>query len=106
MIKVSVYKNNENINKIVVSGHAGYDVSGYDIVCASVSTIVITTVNAILRFNDSSIKYEEKDGFVSIDIINHDDIIDKLIINMLDLLEKLEKQYAKYIKINKEVSSC
>lgn len=106
MIKVSVYEQGQKIDKVVVSGHSGYDVSGFDIVCASVSSIVITTVNAIIRLNTSSIKYEEKDGFVSIDVINHDEIIDKLIINMLDLLEKLEKQYEKYIKINKEVSSC
>lgn len=106
MIKVSVYKQDNNIDKIVVSGHALYDVSGFDIVCASVSSIVITTVNAIMRINANSIKYEEKDGFVSMDVINHDEVIDKLIINMLDLLEKLEKQYTKYVKINKEVSSC
>ena len=43
MIKVNI-KNNE----ITVSGHANYDDYGKDIVCASVSSLVISTVNAIL----------------------------------------------------------
>ena len=43
MIKVEI----EN-NKIEIKGHANYDDYGKDIVCASVSSIVITTINAII----------------------------------------------------------
>ncbi len=106
MIKVNIYKKEKQIEEVVIKGHAGYDRSGFDIVCASVSSMVITTVNAIIRYRNDSIEYEEKDGFVSIKIINHDEVVDLLMINLLDLLEKLEKQYQKYVKLNKEVSSC
>lgn len=106
MIKVKIYEKENQINKVVIKGHAGYDRSGFDIVCASVSSIVITTINAIVRYDTSSINYEEKDGFVSICVINHNKVIDLLIDNMLDLLGNLEQQYQNYIKLNKEVSSC
>lgn len=106
MIKVTVYEKNYQVEKVVVKGHAGYDRSGFDIVCASVSSIVITTVNAMLKYDQHSITLKEDDGFVSIKVNSHDKIIDLLMVNLLDLLKSLEKQYEKYVKLNKEVSSC
>ena len=59
MIKIK-----RNNNKIVISGHALYDEYGKDIVCSSASSIVITSVNAILTFDEDYITYkEEKDKF-------------------------------------------
>ena len=51
MIKIQVNKNND-VDTIIVSGHSGYDVEGHDIVCAGVSSIVTTTVNAIVRYDE------------------------------------------------------
>ena len=48
MIKVKVEKDKAKYKKITITGHALYDDYGKDIVCASVSSIVITTVNGIL----------------------------------------------------------
>ena len=100
MIKV-IIKESESINNIEISGHSGYKESGSDIVCASVSSICITTVNAIINIDSKAIKYKESDGYLSIDIIKHSDTIDKLIINMISLLEELEKQYKNYIEIRR-----
>ena len=46
MIKVVSKK-----DSIVVIGHADYAFYGKDIVCASASAIVITSINACLRIN-------------------------------------------------------
>jgi hypothetical protein len=97
MIKVDV-KN----DKISITGHALYDDFGKDIVCASVSSIVITTINSIIRFDDKSIKYDLNNGIV-ITIIKETEETKILIENMLCLLEELEKNYKKNIKINREV---
>lgn len=99
MIKVSITKTNEVITNINVNGHSGYDEYGKDIVCASVSSIIITTVNGLLRLDSDSIKYEEKDGFINIDILKHDNVIDTLILNMISLLEELQKDYKNNIII-------
>lgn len=95
MIKVSVTK-----EKIKVSGHAGYEKIGKDIVCASVSSIVTTTVNAIIRLEKNSIVYEAQEGMVEISIIKHTKTTDTLISNMVELLKELEKNYSNYIKIS------
>lgn len=94
MIKVEI----EN-NKIEIKGHANYDDYGKDIVCASVSSIVITTINAIIEFDPESIYYEDLNNRILIEKLKDDDITNKLISNMIELLEVLEKSYKKNIKI-------
>ena len=91
---------NYNDKVIKVSGHAEFDNYGKDIVCASVSSIIYTTVNGILNINKDAIKFvDNKD--ITIQILNDDEITMKLINNMLELLIELEKQYPKNIKISK-----
>ena len=46
MIEYKITKNNNNYY-VNISGHAGYSDKGYDIVCASVSTLTITIINVI-----------------------------------------------------------
>ena len=96
MIKIEIKK-----DQIIINGHSGYSVSGSDIVCASVSSIAITSINAILRIDENSINYKQEDGFLEINILKHTDIIDSLIENMIDLLSELEKQYKNFVKIYK-----
>ena len=100
MIKITVLKKDNIINKINIEGHSDYGVEGTDIVCSAVSSISITSINAILSIDKKSIKVEEKDGYLDITILKHNDVIDKLIYNMLDLLEDLSLQYKKNIKFN------
>lgn len=94
MIKVEI----EN-NKIEIKEHANYDDYGKDIVCASVSSIVITTINAIIEFDPESIYYEDLNNRILIEKLKDDDITNKLINNMIELLEELEKSYKDNIKI-------
>ena len=98
MIKVEVTK-----NRILLFGHANFDDYGKDIVCAAVSSVVITTIEAIARFDEEAININEAQNKLEIIINKHDDITDKLIGNMLNLLNELVMKYPKNIKItNKE----
>lgn len=99
MIKVEIIRNNNNIKKISILGHAMYDEYGKDIVCASVSTLVISTVNNILSINDKTIKVEQNDFKIIIEYILKDNIIDILINNMISNLNTLANNYPKNIKI-------
>ena len=94
MIKINISK-----DEITIKGHSGYGIEGTDIVCASVSSISITTVNALLSIDEDCIDYKENDGYLNIKIKKHNEIIDKLIDNMINLLSELEKDYKKYIEI-------
>ncbi len=99
MIVVNIKRKNNFINYIKISGHANYAEEGFDIVCASTSSIATTTINAIIRIDSNSIKYSEEDGLLEIEILKDDKIINILIDNMISLLTELEKQYKDYIKI-------
>ncbi len=104
MIKVTIKESNDSINYIKIKGHANYDDYGKDIVCASVSSIVITTVNAILSFNKDNLSYSVKDGFLEIKDIKNNEITKKLLTNMSNMLLDLEKQYKKNLQVEREVN--
>ena len=86
-------------NLITIKGHAGYDDKGKDIVCASVSSIVITTINGIIEINPDAIDYSDLDNEIIIRKLKEDETVNKLLNNMILLLENFEKDYKDYIKI-------
>lgn len=98
MIKVKVKKNH-----IEILGHAMFDEYGKDIVCASASSIVITTVNAILKLDDKALIYNLSNDKLVIDVLSEAADVKSLILNMIDLLKDLEKQYKKNIQVTEEV---
>lgn len=95
MIKVLIKE-----KSITISGHANYDLYGKDIVCAAVSSTVITTVNGILSIDDTAIEVNEKNK-VEIKILKDDEIVNKLINNMINLLTELQKDYKDNIDIRR-----
>lgn len=101
MIKVILKKNSNLYESVFISGHANFADYGKDIVCASVSSIVITSVNAIIRLDSDSISYDDSNG-INISILKHTKVTDILIKNMVSLLFDLEKQYKKNIIISEE----
>ena len=89
MIKV-----NRKDNIITISGHANSGEYGKDIVCAAVSSIVYTTINAIHRIMDNAIEVQDE-STMEIKVLMNDEIVNDLIENMFDLLKDLEKDYPK-----------
>lgn len=97
MIKVNVSN-----NLITITGHANFADYGKDIVCASVSSIVITSINAALRIDNNSIEYKEDTNKLTIEVKSDDKNVLLVIENMLMMLEELALTYKKNIKIIKE----
>ncbi len=96
MIKVKVKP-----DFISISGHANFADYGKDIVCSSVSSIVTTTVNAIMLFDSHSIEYKVQEGLVEIRIVEKNDSTRKLLDNMLNMFEELMRDYPKNIKVER-----
>ena len=101
MIKVRIKKNNELIESINCSGHAGYADYGNDIVCASFSTMVITTINAILEIDENAISYTDSNNLEIINI-KKDNITNKLLNNLVNMIYELKDNYDKNIDIKEE----
>ena len=89
--------------KISITGHALYADFGKDIVCSSVSSIVITTINGIISINPDAIKYNLGKNGLEIEVLKDDNVTLKLIDNMIELLTKLSKDYPKNIRIKEGV---
>lgn len=98
MIKVRILKT-KDIDGVIISGHANYDVIGKDIVCSSVSSIVITTVNGIHLIDNEYLSIIEEKDKLTLTINKENDTCMKLIKNMLSLLSELEEQYPKNLSV-------
>lgn len=101
MIKIKLEKVDNDLKKIIIKGHAMYDDFGRDIVCAAVSSTVITSINACLSIDNDSIIYNDKDG-LSIEIVKNDDVTIKILQSMISNLKQLEEAYPKNIQIKEE----
>ena len=99
MIKVKTEKENSIYKKISILGHAMYDDYGKDIVCSAASSIATTTINGILTLDEGSLSYQvNKEGLI-IENISTDEITQKLLGNMVNLLKELENGYPTNIEV-------
>ena len=105
MIRVTIYKTDgHKYAGFDISGHAGYDESGNDVVCAAVSAIVINTINSIERFtaDETSSVSDEESGTIEFrfgKIPSHDAslLLDSMILGLEDIEDSSE--YESYIDI-------
>ena len=101
MIKAYFKKENNVITSIKIEGHAMYDKYGKDIVCAGVSSSLIVTVNAILRFDKEAIIYSQNEVF-TLNNIKKDNITNTLLLNLYESLKELESTYKDNINIEED----
>ncbi len=101
MVKVTVTYQKDEIIEMLIQGHANYEEKGKDIVCAAVSSIVITSVNGIMRLKKDSLDFHETDAEINIKIKQQDEITKTLIFNMFVLLDELANQYPQNIVIRR-----
>lgn len=104
MLKIRVLTVNGLIDEVNILGHAGYADYGKDIVCASVSSIVVTTINAVLTFDKNYIFYKNENDNFSIKVLKHNEITKSLFSNMLNMLKQLMDDYPNNIEIKEENS--
>lgn len=98
MINIYLKSDKNLISEVVVKGHAGYAEEGYDIICASVSSVVQTAVLGLVRVLDLKIDYKTKDGYLKC-TFKPNDKTQIIMATMLEGLMDMEKQYPQYIKI-------
>lgn len=100
MIDAVLYNSGAGIEKIVVSGHAGYADIGEDIVCSAVSSAVQLTANAVSEVAGVSqaVFLDEKTGAVT--VLSHGNPQALQFLKAFELhISLLAQQYPKNIKI-------
>ncbi len=103
MIEVLIRKKETVITGFQISGHAGYDEAGKDIICSAVSILGINTVNAITRFTGDTVKENEMDEekgwlrFRLSDVSKESELLFKTFeLGVLDI----EENYGKYLAVH------
>lgn len=110
MIQVTVFMKTVDSGQVYtgidLSGHAGFDQSGRDIVCAAVSALVLNTANSISAFTDDGYEGEMDENTGSFQFHFNSQISpeSQLLMNSLVLgLKNIEKEYGReYIFIEFE----
>ena len=65
MISIKILRREELLLGITVEGHAQYEATGRDIVCAAVSTLIQALevgLRDVMRFSDTAVQIERKDS--------------------------------------------
>ena len=101
MIKAIYEVKDNRYLSLEVSGHAEYDESGKDLICASVSSIVFGFMNAIDALNEN---VEIKQLTNKITIKNHSDsnIIQDYFELVMMQLKTIEESYGDFIKVERK----
>ncbi|MBQ3047580.1 MAG: ribosomal-processing cysteine protease Prp [Clostridia bacterium] len=110
MTNIKVTRNNNGqITKVVCDGHTNYGVSGEDIVCSALSSIVQTAVLGVLTvaFVDAKLKRNEDRGYLEFEIPEgiseeqrHD--VDVILNTMLCGISDLREGYSDFIELEVE----
>lgn len=99
MIRININYQDNYIKEITFRGHANYDSYGNDIVCAAVSATYLCTVNGILSIKEEAIEVFSNKNTHTLNVINFDVNVNKLLENMIRCLKSLEEKYPNNIKI-------
>ncbi|MBE5887432.1 MAG: ribosomal-processing cysteine protease Prp [Lachnospiraceae bacterium] len=99
MTRITIYRNqNREVERFSCTGHAGYAASGNDIVCASISVLVINTINSIETFTSTAFICEAEEETGDIDFRFTEDIspdASLLIESMILGLKEIQNDYGK-----------
>ncbi len=95
MTRYKILRSNDLI-EVEIKEHAGYADKGYDIVCASISTAITMTINAIDNLGYNVLNYQKQDGYISFKVKSND-VTSSLIKTLEECLNVLSEDYPNYI---------
>ena len=107
MTAITIYQSKSgDYRRLFCKGHAGYARAGKDIVCASVSVLVINTINSLEALAQEKIEVvsDKEKGIIDCSFIGELSDKGRLLMDSLILgLENIEGSYGKkYLELNFE----
>ena len=103
MIKVTIHETDRGIESVCVTGHAGSNEKGKDLVCAGVSAITIGIANALAnkKFLEEHGTIDIKEGFMQVRVTQSSHDIQLILETFVISLQTVEESYKQYIQILK-----
>lgn len=99
MIRVRLLIGNDRLKGFEIEGHAGFAVSGKDIVCASVSSAAYMTANTITEIIGANASASDGEASMKL-LLNEENEAASIVLKGFELhVTQLSKQYPKNIKI-------
>jgi uncharacterized protein YsxB (DUF464 family) len=106
MVNVRFLKEDDRLIAFDISGHAGFDDQGFDVVCSAISAMSITIANGIIEVLNIDAACEVRDGFLSLTLkeLSLEDIerCEVLMKTLLISLESMKVNYGDYINVTIE----
>lgn len=99
MIRCDVFTAAGELERFVISGHAGFRESGSDIVCAAVSILVINTINSCEALLGIEPDCEDTEDMLSCVIPQGNPSVQLLFQSMVYGLTDVMKQYPNHVII-------
>lgn len=103
MITVEVHQQSDQIVSFSVSGHANFAKSGFDIVCAAVSALVLNAINSCEKLLDVELLVQDDGKTLACQVPENDKMaeVQLLLQSMLFGLVQTEKVQRKHLRITK-----
>ncbi len=100
MTEAKLLKRNSRFIGFQISGHTGYAKRGKDIVCASISSAVQITANAITEVVKAKAEVLAKGDIVTLNVLQDSDMVQVLIESLHLHLTLLKQEYPGTIDIH------
>jgi len=101
MIRVIVEYKNNSIKYLQVSGHAEFAEHGKDIVCAGVSSLLMSNVMYAQKHQFGVFEVAQEHGYVMINVEEPDARLNHLLEAVVEGITLMQEQYPEYIEIEK-----
>ena len=103
MTSITIIKSkNGEYKEVTCLGHAGYADAGTDIVCASVSILVINTINSLDELTDTKMEVKSDEDKGLIDCRFHESLsaganllLDAMVLGLKNVVSQYGRQYLK-----------
>ncbi|KUO72166.1 MAG: hypothetical protein APF77_09660 [Clostridia bacterium BRH_c25] len=108
MIKIMIYKAREGeITGFKVTGHAGFNAHGKDIVCSAVSALGQTALLGLLKIAEADVAYKIDEGYLTCNLVNAGSdrkriMCEAILGTMYEGFKSIQESYIKHIDIVEE----
>lgn len=102
MVNVKIGIRNDQIQSVVIEGHADSACKGEDLVCAGVSSIGVGVLNTLDELAHNKCHLEMDNGYINVQVKENNDIVQTILHTVWIQLKTMSESYKEYIKITKE----